>query len=96
MKNIIIAALTSAALLPSAAVASNLEGTPKDFQHPWGYDGMVIERGLYDYDTFAFIGPKGLEIVDVNCNLKEWYSRGYNSEISGFHDAVLTQWCGKN
>lgn len=94
MKNIFIAALIGAsAFLPSAAEAAYRTGEMRDWEHPWGYRGVVSERGTNEWDSFAFDGPNGVEYMEVHCKTKDWKSQGYNANVPGFHDAVMYDWC---
>ena len=96
MKNIIISAalLASSAISPLAASAKPPTGELRQITHPWGYDVLVVERGSAQWDTLAFEGPNGLEVVEVHCQSKDWESYGYNANVAGLHDALVRQWCG--
>ena len=94
MTRFIIAALVgTATLLPTAVQASYQAGEMRNWKHPWGYTGFVSERQSGEWDSFAFDGPKGTEYMEVQCQTKNWKSWGFNTNVAGFHEAVLDAWC---
>ncbi len=96
MKKFILgtALLATTAIAPLAASAKPPAGNLFERNHPWGYSGVVVERGSAQWDTLAFDGPNGLEVVEIHCQTKDWVSHGYNADVPGLHDALVRDWCG--